>query len=54
MTAKDGSNEMWCGDTEGQLLSLLRFVNLPNRKLGGSGNTKVCGFHHYANFLNNQ
>ena len=36
------------------LLLLLRFLSLPNKRLGGPGNTKVRGFHCCANTLNSQ
>ena len=56
MAAEDGNNGAWRGDTRAivLLLLLLRFVNLPNKRLGGPGNTKVYGFRRLANFLDSQ
>ena len=34
------------------ILKFHRFVSLPNKRLGGTGNTKVCGFSHCDNILN--
>ena len=36
------------------LLSFLRFVSLPKKRLGGPGNTKVGSFRHCAYALNSQ
>ena len=56
MATKDGSNGVWHDDTEGfcSILSLLRFMSLPNKRLGGPGNTKVPGFRHCTKILNSQ
>ena len=56
MAAEGGSNGAWCGDTEGLvlLLSLLHFMSLPNKCLGGPGIVKVRGFHYCVNILNSQ
>ena len=56
MATKDGSNGVWRDDTEGlcSILSLLRFMSLLNKRLGGPGNTKVRGFRHCAKILNSQ
>ena len=34
-----------------QLLLLLHFMSLPNKRLEGLGNTKICGFRCCVNFL---
>ena len=57
MAAEDGSKGEWHGDTDrccSILLLLLRFANLPNKRLGGPGNTKVCGYRRCANILSSQ
>ena len=57
MAAEDGSKGEWHGDTDGCcsiLLLLLRFANLPNKRLGGPGNTKVCGYCRCTNILSSQ
>ena len=32
-------------------LSLLCFVSVPNKRLGGAGNMKVCDYHCFANIF---
>ena len=47
MADKDGNNGVRRSDIKGRPSILLPlFVNLPDKRQGGTDNTKVCGFHH--------
>ena len=48
MAVEDGSNGTWCGNIQAArlILSLFRFLSLPDKWLGSQGNTKLYGFHH--------
>ena len=46
MVTEDSSNGVWRGDIEGCSSTFIAFLfHLPfDKRLGGSGNMKVCGF----------
>ena len=56
MAAEDSSNGVWHDDTEGRCSTFIAslFRESPNKKLGGPGNTKVCGFRRCVNIFSSQ